>query len=509
MPIIPAYNNDNYIQKLTDMVGQLRQDVDQLIASSKVNQLNYSSLNDTALPIYGTDPDGVVQLKARLGRQPDGTYAITYHNGDVLPNPIGIGVAERQLGILITWDGKFAGNAPKPADFLRLDIYISTVSGFTPSINNLYGSLFSPSALFIGADTITHYVKVAAVNTSEVASFPSFEVAVTPLPASSIAAESVTAVTLESELIMVSTMIFGSLFASHIRIDPVNGMIFYATDGTTPTLTLDLITGSASFTGNVQTQIGNDKVVITNLSGNPEIQLFRTQSPDRAYITAVGDSTNSTIKLVEHSGPDTITTPNRETRLILDIQQAEIVYADRPAGSNRGGHLFIGRNTNFITVRNANGSGAVDGGYVETTNSGVFAQSFTGGSANSSLDLKSNGQALLHAETNLDLSGTQNIRIGTNGRLRLHGSFGDMINDGIDADEAFFTGEAFFAYPGGITWTGGFIYGPTMLTAPRPIINVDGQPECKWTSYGASTTGFRFVTDSNIGRYVRFIAVRV
>lgn len=530
MPIIPAYNTDQTIRKQTDIITQLRQDVDQLMSAARVNQLNYSSINNTALPIFGVDSSGIAQLKTLLGKQPDGTYAVTYHNGDAPPNPINIGVAQRQLGILVSWDGTFAGNIPKPEDFDRLDVYIDTTSGFTPSTTNLMGSLFTDSALFIGADVTPHFVKVATVNTSGVASFPSFEIPVTPLPAGQLAAGSVTAITLDAELILVTNIIIGDPFGSHISLNPIEGMQFYDSGGSTRIVDINIASADAKFTGDVSTQIGPDKVVLTNSTGDPEIQLFRLATSDRAYVTAVGQSSDSTIDLVLHPGPDHTFTPNREVRLSLQPELGEVTYADRPTGNNRGGRLVVSRTVSALEVRKSDGSNVLDGGSVSASNNGVYTQYFTGSTERSTMQLSDGFAALqarnsgggvksfvsvdqgsgtiVHADTALDMSGTNSLRLGTTGRMRMHGQFGDLIADGIDNDEAFFTGEAFFTYPGGATWTGGFTYGPTMLTAPRPIINVDGQPECKWTSYGASTTGFRFVTDSNISRFVRFICVR-
>lgn len=354
MPIIPAYNNDNYVQKLTDMVGQLRQDVDQLIAASKVNQLNYSSLNDTALPIYGTDSAGVAQLKQLLGKQPDGTYSIVYHNGSLPPNPINIGVAQRQLGILVTWDGSFAGNAPRPLDFDRLDVYIGTSTGFTPSVANLMGSLFTDSALFVGADVSPHFVKVATVNKSGVASFPSFEIPVTPLPAAQLAAGSVTAVTLDAELVLASDIIIGDTHESHIVLTPVTGIQLYATDGTTKLVDLNILGGSAEFTGDISTHSGLDKILLTNASGEPVIDLYRTQSPNPAQITAAGQSLTNSADLILRSSPNSSYTPNREGRLEITQDGGVWHWADvTNTGTNRGGTIKIFRSNVQLDVFDA------------------------------------------------------------------------------------------------------------------------------------------------------------
>lgn len=413
MPIIPGYNTATSVdvQKLTDMIGQLRSDVDNLMSAARVNQLNYSSINDTALPIFGTDSFGVAQLKARLGMQPDGTYAITYHNGDAPPNPINIGVANRQLGILVTWDGTFAGNAPRPNDFDRLDVYIDTTSGFTPSVNNLMGSLFTDSALFIGADVTPHYVKVATVNTSGVASFPSFETPVTPLPATQLAAGSVTAVTLDAELVLATDIIIGNQFSSHITLDSLQGIQLYAGDGTTVLVDLNIITGGAIFTGTVETKSGPDKVIITDNSGNPEIQLFRNPSgTNKAYITAIGTSLNSEIDLVLHSGPDPTHMPNREFRQTIKPGAYELTYADVPNGPNRGGRITAGPFSAAMDIRNEDGSGNQNGGSVVVDNNDALLAFATTGYIGSDIVAQAN---------NIDLTVFDSGRLG-NAVAKLH-----------------------------------------------------------------------------------------
>lgn len=393
MPIIPGYNTATSVdvQKLTDMIGQLRSDVDNLMSAARVNQLNYSSINDTALPIFGTDSSGVAQLKARLGMQPDGTYAITYHNGNAPPNPVNIGVANRQLGILVTWDGTFAGNAPRPNDFDRLDVYIDTTSGFTPSTSNLMGSLFTDSALFIGADVTPHYVKVATVNTSGVASFPSFETPVTPLPAAQLAIGSVTAVTLDAELVLATEIVIGNRFDSHIQLSPDVGLALYGSDGTTQLVLLDIISGGATFTGTVETKPGPDRVVITDNAGNPEIQLFRNPSgASKAYITAVGTSLNNEIDLILHSGPDTTHTPNREFRQSLNPSFYELTYADLPSGSYRGARLNLSPLSASMDIRNVSGGGDQNGGSVVVDNNDALLAFATTGYINSDIIAQTN-----------------------------------------------------------------------------------------------------------------------
>jgi hypothetical protein len=262
------------VDKQVDIIGQLRKDVDELKAAQNVNQLNYSALHDTALPVYGVNNDGVTELKSRIGKQPDGNYAIQYVNGSAPPMPANIGVAERQLGILITWDGTFLNNATKPSDFARLDIYIGNAPGFPQTVDFLMGSLYSEAALFIGLDVEIHYVRVVAVNTSDVPSTMTAEVAVTPLPAGQLAAHSVNAINLAAEIVLATTIIIGDVDGGRLVFSPENGLELYMPDGTTRSVHMNHLTGDLTAIGTYKTAVEGARVEWNPGGNNPHKARF-------------------------------------------------------------------------------------------------------------------------------------------------------------------------------------------------------------------------------------------
>lgn len=279
------------VERQTDIIAQLRRDVDTLQQAAKVNQLNYSALHNTALPVYGLNNDGVTELKSRIGKQPDGNYAIQYMNGSAPPMPSNIGVAERQLGILITWDGSFVNNTEKPSNFSRLDVYIDDESGFTTSVDNLMGSMFTESALFIGADVSIHYVRIVAVNTSDVPSSMTAEVAVTPLPAGQLAAGSVDAINLVAELILTTSIVIGDVDGGRLVFSPEEGLELYMPDGTTRSVHMDHTTGNLLAIGTYKTAPNGSRMEWNPGGNNPDKARFFPADGDQ-YAELTTESVN-------------------------------------------------------------------------------------------------------------------------------------------------------------------------------------------------------------------------
>lgn len=262
------------VTRQTDIIGQLRKDVDALKAAQRTPQLNYSALHNTAIPMYGLDDVGITELRGRIGKQPDGHYAIQYVNGVAPPIPSGIGIAERQLGILFTWDGSFSGNESKPSNFGRLDIYIGDESGFTTSVDTLMGSMFTESALFIGSDVTAKYIRIVAVNTSDVASSMTAEVAVTPLPAGELAAGSVNAIHLAAEIVLATTIIIGDVDGGRLVFSPEDGLELYMPDGTTRSVHMDHTTGNLIAVGTYKTAEEGARTEWNPGGNNPHVARF-------------------------------------------------------------------------------------------------------------------------------------------------------------------------------------------------------------------------------------------
>lgn len=299
-----------------------------------------------------------------------------------------------------------------------------------------------------------------------------------------------------------------------------NGLRFYDASNN---LIIDLnrLNGSATLTGDFKTATGPDKVIISNATGNPEIDFFSTPSVlDKAYVTAVGQSADSTIDMVLHSGTDSRFSPNRETRLSLTPDFTEITYADRPTGSNRGGRIITAQTSASIEVRKSDGTGGLDGGQVTTDNNGVYAQRFTGGTERSTMQLadgiaqllarNSGGSATEYLQmfngSGTTLHSDAGLTIGTSNRLRVKGRFGSFLDDTVDADEALMIEEHFTSgSPNGFIQP--FSYGPTMLTITLPIVTVDGNL-CRWTVVNNATTGFGVQVDGPDGHWIRAAVFR-
>lgn len=154
------------------------------------DQLPHSSIEDGSIEIR--KDGGVVQ---RVGLQSDGTYAVTYDDDGTAPaKPSTPAVSERQLALAAGWDGRMADNSFPHANVARVDIHASETQGFTPDGTTIVGSLWITTpkrgggVVYFVSGNVTHYVKLVAVNSTDVASEPSDEVAATPLPAQEIEA---------------------------------------------------------------------------------------------------------------------------------------------------------------------------------------------------------------------------------------------------------------------------------------------------------------------------------
>lgn len=174
-----------------------------LETGTQTTQLTHSSIEDGVVPAY----DNLGKLRQMIGKQSDGTFAVTYANGDPPPTPSAPTVTARQLSVLVYWDGEFAGDVARPADLQRVDVHMSTTAGFTPDGTTLVGSLVGEGAILLVADNSTHYVRLVSVTVADVASAPTDEQDVVPLAVSQLAAGSVGADELAAEIILASKTI--------------------------------------------------------------------------------------------------------------------------------------------------------------------------------------------------------------------------------------------------------------------------------------------------------------
>jgi hypothetical protein len=112
-----------------------------------------------------TSASGVV--RSTLGLQVDGTITQVDVNAPAPNAPDTPSLVSIVQGIAVTWDGKLASAAPL-LDFSKVQVYVSTVSGFTPSSATLVGSMVTAGTLAVSGLTpgTTYYAKLIAVNTS-------------------------------------------------------------------------------------------------------------------------------------------------------------------------------------------------------------------------------------------------------------------------------------------------------------------------------------------------------
>ena len=87
------------------------------------SQLNHSSLENTAIPVY--DDEG--QERLRIGAQDDGTHAVVYVQGPPPPRPTAPVVSVDGPVVRVRWDGELMGGHT-PEDFSRIDVHFALAS---------------------------------------------------------------------------------------------------------------------------------------------------------------------------------------------------------------------------------------------------------------------------------------------------------------------------------------------------------------------------------------------
>lgn len=87
------------------------------------SQLNHSSLENTAIPVY--DGEGTERL--RIGAQDDGTHAVVYVQGPPPPRPTAPIVSVDGPVVRVRWDGGLMGGHI-PEDFSRIDVHFALAS---------------------------------------------------------------------------------------------------------------------------------------------------------------------------------------------------------------------------------------------------------------------------------------------------------------------------------------------------------------------------------------------
>jgi hypothetical protein len=125
-------------------------------------------------------------------------------------------------------------------------------------------------------------------------------------------------------------------------LDPL-GLRFFDGSGNV-TLDATVSTGKVGIIGDFTSSVGDDRVVISNISGNPEIQLWRSEDVlAPARITGVGDSAVSSTLLQMRSGPNRDYSPHREGRFTLSYDGGTWEWVDVGGVTGRGGFITIDR----------------------------------------------------------------------------------------------------------------------------------------------------------------------
>lgn len=226
---------------------------------ARAGQISFTSMLDGDLTV--TDLLGEVKMK--IGMQSDGKPGVTYTQGAAPPMPSAPSVSARQLYIVIGWDGQFADpEQPRPSDLARVDVHVSTEADYEPSGATAVASLFSESVCIVPADIEDHWVRLVAVSLGDVPSPATAAVLVRPLPADKIAAESIAAVHLASEILLSSTIVAGDPTGAHMELN-ATGLRMVREDQT-PTVVFSADEGNALITGSIQTALrssGKSRIV--------------------------------------------------------------------------------------------------------------------------------------------------------------------------------------------------------------------------------------------------------
>lgn len=155
-----------------------------IVSRDTTPQLAYSSIEDGA--ILSNDIDG--QLRAILGKLPDGTTGVLPVNGPPPPIPSIPRCSQAPHGYVVEWDGfDEIGSDIKPLDWSRVEIHSAVTTGFSYSPSTLRGTFESPQGgmkvCIAGLEyelglSDTYEVLLVARNTSGTASSPSGRVAI-------------------------------------------------------------------------------------------------------------------------------------------------------------------------------------------------------------------------------------------------------------------------------------------------------------------------------------------
>lgn len=128
------------------------------------SQLNHSSLENTAIPVY--DANDVERL--RIGAQDDGTHAIKYVQGPPPPRPTVPVVSVDGPVVRVRWDGMLVGGHI-PEDFARIDVHFALASDDVEDASAVRANLATAAgseATLMATQTGTYRVGLVAMSQS-------------------------------------------------------------------------------------------------------------------------------------------------------------------------------------------------------------------------------------------------------------------------------------------------------------------------------------------------------
>lgn len=317
------------IQKYSKLIADLNDKIENMSAAQRVSQFGYTSIENSHVNVY----DALGQARSRIGKQDDGKFAVKYYNGDNPPLPSQPVVIAKQLSAVISHDGSFANGKATPSDLERFDVHVSKSAQFVPDGTTIFGDLpASGGAVSVVLDNTTHYVKVVAVSSSNVPSAPTDAESVLPYPATEIAAGSIGANELASNIVLTTTITAGDPGASHIQIDPsgLHGFNDYLNE----TLSFDTATGNAVIVGTIKTSNSGPRIIFNEDPGganvaDQKIGFYGTDPNKELYIgmqeTVVGAITYPQLEIV---APNTQSTrsPKADLSSFFAISASEMFY---------------------------------------------------------------------------------------------------------------------------------------------------------------------------------------
>lgn len=336
--------------------GRAQQQLAKLSAGERASQLGFASLEAGEFVMAY---DALGQARMRIGHQDDGTVGVIYGNGTPPPVPSAPSVGARQLGIFVGWDGLFAGGYTRPGDFARVDVHLSETAGFVPDGTTIVGTIPEAGGILVGADSVTHYVKLVAVTHSKtadgggyVASAPTTEVAVLPLPAGQIAAGAIGAQQLAADIAFVSRLVTGNPTGARLEldgrvgVDP--GMHLYDNTGI-ETFRLDASDGDVLMRGTLRTADTGSRIVIRESPGFNDIRFYpQTGSNYSRMLSATAvDTAGVTINGLNVRSPLNAAGNRRSHMWITD--NSFLLYRGDNSGTQTYGSLWLGDTFSSLT----------------------------------------------------------------------------------------------------------------------------------------------------------------